>query len=184
MVFSLVIAGGMAGFASVAQARGMSQTEVRNAQQQLKNDGYYNGTVDGVDGPMTHAAIRKYQTDNNLTVNGRLDMATCKQLGIQNGPQASNTVANEANSSNANQANSSKVGEANQSENGTINNPSAATVRAAQRSLREKGFYKGNLNGAMGSETQAAIREFQKNSNLNVTGQLDQATLSNLGVSK
>jgi peptidoglycan hydrolase-like protein with peptidoglycan-binding domain len=36
----------------------------------------------------------------------------------------------------------------------------------------------------MTPETQAAIREYQKNSNLNVTGQLDQATLSSLGVSK
>jgi peptidoglycan hydrolase-like protein with peptidoglycan-binding domain len=36
----------------------------------------------------------------------------------------------------------------------------------------------------MNDETQAAVREFQKNSNLSVTGQLDQETLNSLGVSK
>ncbi|HJT87933.1 MAG TPA: peptidoglycan-binding domain-containing protein [Bryobacteraceae bacterium] len=62
--------------------------------------------------------------------------------------------------------------------------PVSATVTAAQRSLKQKGFYKGNLDGDMGPETRAAVREYQKNSNLNVTGRLDQATLSSLGVSK
>jgi hypothetical protein len=57
-------------------------------------------------------------------------------------------------------------------------------VSAAQRSLKQKGFYKGNIDGNVGPETRAAIREYQKNSNLNVTGRLDEATLSSLGVAK
>lgn len=57
---------------------------VRNAQQQLKNDGYYTGKIDGIDGPMTRQAIKKYQQSQNLTVNGRLDQQTCQKLGVQN----------------------------------------------------------------------------------------------------
>ena len=60
-----------------------SQTEVKSAQQKLKDDGYYNGKIDGSDGPMTRAAIRKYQKSQNLTVNGRLDQQTIGKLGVQ-----------------------------------------------------------------------------------------------------
>ena len=60
-----------------------SQTEAKSAQQKLKDDGYYNGKVDGIDGPMTHAAVRKYQQSQNLTVNGRLDRETCNSLGVR-----------------------------------------------------------------------------------------------------
>lgn len=60
-----------------------SASMVRNAQQQLKNDGYYTGNIDGIDGPMTRQAIKKYQQSQNLTVNGRLDKKTCEKLGLQ-----------------------------------------------------------------------------------------------------
>jgi len=172
IALSLALAGGMVGFSSLAEAQGYSQPTVRSAQQQLKNDGYYKGGVDGVDGPMTRAAIRKYQGDNNLTVNGRLDTATRAKLGIGTAEQS--TEANRAATS------SSQTPENSQN----MMAPSKAAVSAAQRSLKKKGFYKGNVNGTMSAETQAAIREYQRNSNLNVTGQLDQGTLSSLGVSK
>ncbi len=123
---------------------------------------------------MTRSAIRKYQADNNLAVNGRLDTETLQKLGVQQpGGEASRSATGttpEANTSNKTGAAASAL--------------PPATVSAAQRSLKQKGFYKGNIDGAMTPETQAAIREFLKNTNLNVTGQLDQATLSSLGVSK
>jgi len=171
LALSITVAAGMVGFSASAMAANNSPSSVRSAQQQLQSAGYYHGPIDGVDGPMTHAAIRKYQQDNNLKVNGRLDNQTCNKLGVQ-------TTGAANRSENSNLPNNTGAGMTN---NGMNN---AATVRAAQRSLEKKGFYKGNINGNMGSETQAAIREFQKSSNLNVTGQLDPATLSSLGVSK
>lgn len=161
-VLSIAMAAGMAMLSVPAQAHGYSRASasVRSAQQQLKNAGYYTGAVDGVDGPMTRAAIRKYQRENNLAVNGRLDRETRNTLGA------------------------GTSGEASRSESGAVLAPSSATVSAAQRSLQQKGFYKGNIDGNMGPRTRSAIREYQKNSNLNVTGRLDAATLSSLGVSK
>jgi peptidoglycan hydrolase-like protein with peptidoglycan-binding domain len=178
IALSLTLAGGMGAFCTAAHAQDNSQSQVpvssrsmvRSAQQQLKSSGYYTGAIDGMNGPMTRAAIRKYQSDNNLTVNGRLDMQTREKLGLQ-------TAAGEA---------SRAATGTNQEATGT--NPASAlpsaTVSAAQRSLKQKGFYKGNIDGALTPETQAAVREYQKNSNLNVTGELDGGTLSSLGVSK
>lgn len=52
------------------------------AQSQLANLGYYSGTVDGSFGPLTSRAIAQYQADYGLRVNGRLDRATLKSLGV------------------------------------------------------------------------------------------------------
>jgi peptidoglycan hydrolase-like protein with peptidoglycan-binding domain len=183
----------MAGSATLAEAHGSaSRSAVSNAQEQLKNDGYYNGRIDGIDGTMTHAAIRKYQRDNNLTVNGRLDRATRNKLGVQTTGEASRSAEpNESNqsgqsnpSSQNNQSSDANRVSNQNSSNSSSTMVSSATVSAAQRHLKKMGFYSGDVNGNMSSETRSAIREYQKNSNLNVTGQLDPATLSGLGVSK
>src|SRR5262245_7932192 len=50
--------------------------DVRTAQRQLKERGYYTGPVDGVIGPATENALRAYQRDRGLKVTGRLDSPT------------------------------------------------------------------------------------------------------------
>ena|ERR1051326_1736394 len=164
--FGIMIGLGLAVFSQTALAHDYSQASIRDAQHELKEEGYYRGPVDGIDGPMTRAAIRKYQEDKNLAVNGRLDQITSKRLRVRmtNAPVRMTGEANR----------SAEIG----------SRPSSATVSAAQRSLQRKGFYKGNVDGSMGPETHAALREYQKNSNLTVTGKLDAATLNSLGVSK
>src|SRR5579884_2163768 len=180
VALAAVISGGLGGFATVAQAHGHSHSALRNAQQELANEGYYKGNVDGVDGPATRSAIRRYQQDKNLKVTGRLDRATKKDLGLK-GHDADDRRREAANRS-ANTADRI-AGEADRYKHGALA-PSHEAIVAAQRRLHDKGFYKGNFDGRMGPETQAAIREYQKNSNLNVTGKLDEGTLSRLGVSK
>jgi len=180
VALSAVISGGLGAFAIIGQAHDRSQSALQNAQQQLRDDGYYKGSVDGVDGPATRSAIRRYQKENNLDVTGRLDRETQKQLGVK-GHDADDRRrdADDRRSGTADRS----VREADRDQRGTIA-PSNEAITAAQRRLHDKGFYKGNFDGRLGPETQSAIREYQKNSNLNETGRLDQATLSRLGVSK
>jgi peptidoglycan hydrolase-like protein with peptidoglycan-binding domain len=82
-VLSFVMAGGMAGFATLAQAHSYTKSEMASAQQLLKNCGYYSGKVNGKNSRETKAAIRKYQRTNNLTVNGHLDWQTRNRLGVK-----------------------------------------------------------------------------------------------------
>ena len=134
-----------------------------------------------MDGPATQAAIRNFQRDKNLKVNGKLNRQTCEKLGIRSDDEASrSTTAANRQTYEANRS----TGEADRSQQSTPAAPSSAAVSSAQRRLRDKGLYKGDVTGNMTAETRSAIREYQKNSNLNVTGRLDQATLSSLGVSK
>ncbi len=55
---------------------------VRTAQTKLKSMGYYEGAVDGVKGPETDQAVRKYQQAQQLKVNGKLNKRTLASLGI------------------------------------------------------------------------------------------------------
>jgi len=56
---------------------GMSSFEL---QERLNQLGYKVGTVDGVLGPRTVEALKKYQSDNSLPPTGALDVQTIKKL--------------------------------------------------------------------------------------------------------
>jgi peptidoglycan hydrolase-like protein with peptidoglycan-binding domain len=55
------------------------------------------------------------------------------------------------------------------------------TIRQVQERLKEKG-HDVSVDGEMGSQTQEALREFQKKEGIAETGQLDEQTLTALGV--
>ncbi len=54
---------------------------IENVQKTLKQKGHDPGTVDGVMGPQTTAALRAYQKEQGLDVTGRLDATTLAKLG-------------------------------------------------------------------------------------------------------
>ena len=51
-------------------------------QQQLAAGGYYQGEIDGIVGEGTRRAIRNYERDNNLPVDGRIDDQLLAMLGL------------------------------------------------------------------------------------------------------
>ncbi len=55
-------------------------------------------------------------------------------------------------------------------------------VRKMQQTLRDKGHYRGDVDGVFGLRTRASIRGFQKAENLPATGELDTQTAGKLGV--
>jgi putative peptidoglycan binding protein len=93
-------------------------------------------------------------------------------------PSSANAATGTANSTNATV----------QNENGNMQGGNAmedrGTVREAQRALNDKGFSAGAVDGIMGPHTEKALRDFQQAQGLSVTGDLDQQTLSALGVSQ
>jgi|GEM_PF-743647 len=55
---------------------------VMDVQVQLRRDGYYNGPIDGVLGPMTRQAITAFQADHGLAVTSTIDQPTLATLGL------------------------------------------------------------------------------------------------------
>ena len=55
-------------------------------------------------------------------------------------------------------------------------------ITKMQEGLRNKGNYRGKIDGVLGLRTRASIREYQKAENLPITGQVDTPTADGLGV--
>ncbi|MBR1746875.1 MAG: spore cortex-lytic enzyme [Clostridia bacterium] len=66
--------------ASVKQ--GSTGATVRQIQTKLKNWGYYTGTVDGIYGSKTTAAVKYFQRKNGLTADGVVGPKTAAAMGI------------------------------------------------------------------------------------------------------
>ena len=62
--------------------QGNSGTNVKTLQTKLKNWGYYTGTVDGVFGPKTKAAVISFQKKNGLVADGVVGAKTLAALGM------------------------------------------------------------------------------------------------------
>jgi hypothetical protein len=55
-------------------------------------------------------------------------------------------------------------------------------IKKMQETLRNKGHYRGQVDGVFGLQTRASIRAYQKAENLPITGQVDARTADGLGV--
>ena len=76
--------------------------EVKQIQTKLKRWGYYNGTIDGVYGSQTQAAVRWFQSKNGLTVDGIAGKNTLAAMGINS---SSNNTGSNANTTSSNDLN-------------------------------------------------------------------------------
>ena len=71
--------------------------EVINIQTRLKNWGYYMGTIDGVYGSRTVAAVKSFQQKNGLTPDGIAGSQTLAKMGIQSTSNQSGSNSNNLN---------------------------------------------------------------------------------------
>ncbi len=132
---------------------GSTGTEVRQIQTALKKQGYYTGSVDGVFGSQTQAAVRKFQAAKGLTVDGICGSATLSALGIG----GSSTTLRKGSS--------------------------GSGVKKVQQKLSDWGYYTGKIDGIYGSGTESAVRKFQRNNGLTADGICGIRTLSAMGLS-
>lgn len=97
IVFSLLTESSF-GTLSALSKMGSSGDEVRSIQRRLKEWGYYDGSVDGIYGSSTKAAVIKFQKANNLTADGVAGAATLAAIGLPTGSSGTSG----ANSTNVN----------------------------------------------------------------------------------
>ncbi len=62
-----------------------TQSENKQIQQRLKELGYYYGNIDGIIGSQSLSAIRNFQRDYGLTVDGIVGPNTLRALGLSGG---------------------------------------------------------------------------------------------------
>ncbi len=57
-------------------------SSITDLQSALRDHGYYNGPIDGIIGPQTELAVRKFQESNGLPHQGFVTMETLRMLGL------------------------------------------------------------------------------------------------------
>lgn len=86
------------GGTSTSLRKGSTGSRVSQVQKKLKSLGYYSGSVDGIYGSGTEAAVKKFQSAKGLTVDGICGVRTLSALGLTSQSSASHAVS--ANNSN------------------------------------------------------------------------------------
>jgi peptidoglycan hydrolase-like protein with peptidoglycan-binding domain len=131
-------------------SRGSTGSSVRSLQQALTGAGFDPGGVDGDFGPLTRAALKRFQTARNLLADGVAGPETWKAL--------------DAVSSGTTDA--AELGQGS----------SGVSVENLQRGLQSAGFDPQGIDGDFGPLTDAALRNFQQAKGLEVDGVAGPAT--------
>jgi murein DD-endopeptidase MepM/ murein hydrolase activator NlpD len=132
-------------------AAAAGRSDVAALQVALRGAGLYGGTVDGVAGAGTRAAVRRFQARNGLVADGVAGPATRATLGRRGRPSLGTRAMGPG--------------------------ASGWDVAALQFSLAWHGFPSGSIDGGYGSHTQAAVRRFQAWAGLSADGVAGAATL-------
>jgi peptidoglycan hydrolase-like protein with peptidoglycan-binding domain len=182
-----------------------ADSTVQEAQQELKEQGYYFGQINGEKDADTIAAIRRFQIRSGLPITGELDEQTLRTLRSGTASSAAPT--------NTQRPERQENDETEQSEEATPppreakippaeRAPSQATpsifrntpyemappelqqrvVVGAQTLLRRRGFYKGISDGIFSPNLEFSIRALQARLGIAPNGRLDMETLAALGL--
>jgi lipid-binding SYLF domain-containing protein len=122
-----------AGASGNSHRRSNSRT-IKSAQVALNDQGFDAGAVDGVWGPHTQGAVRKFQKAKDLQQTGRLDQTTLQALGVpssvaqagnsdeSNNDQYNKQASNQGNHKSSNNQGAAMNGKAMSSTSGTSSN--------------------------------------------------------------
>ena len=137
-------------------APGIRRAYIVGIQEELVAHGYRAGAADGVVGRKTRGAIRRYQRDAGLPVDGEATKELLDHLKFALPKvHASRTPARAP-------ATSSQL------------------VLDIQTELQRRGYYQGRLDGLTGPGTRGAIEQFQRDAGLVVTGYVGSGLLNEL----
>jgi peptidoglycan hydrolase-like protein with peptidoglycan-binding domain len=121
--------------------KGSTDPAVRDLQQALKALGHDPGPIDGVFGDATEAAIKAFQQEKEITVDGIVGKVTWINID-----------------------------EADQSEPVLRIGSTGLPVRRAQKRMSLVGFDIGGVDGRYGTKTESAVKELQQRSQVTVDG--------------
>ncbi|UTR16221.1 peptidoglycan-binding protein [Salipaludibacillus sp. LMS25] len=149
--------------------QGSRGAAVRELQSQLKDHGYFTSNVDGVYGPLTAGAVRRFQQDKNISADGIFGPQTYSKLS---GSSSSTNNSTQATSSSASSSSLSGVV--------LRQGSSGSQVRELQTRLKNLGYYTSSVDGAYGPLTAEAVRKLQRQTNIAADGVFGPQTLTQL----
>ena len=152
--------------------KGDKGSEVKKLQQRLKELGYYKYGIDSSYGNRTVEAVKAFQKNNKLSVDGICGTATLRKLNSSSAVAASTKTDKE------------EVKEETKEEvkdDGTLKKGSKGDeVKKIQQRLKELGYYSSSCDGDYGDRTVTAVKAFQKKNGLTADGVCGASTLKKL----
>jgi peptidoglycan hydrolase-like protein with peptidoglycan-binding domain len=144
-------AGALVFFAVLASSAHASSANVAALQVAMRGVHLYGGAIDGVAGPGTRGAVRRFQRRHGLAADGIAGPATRRALGRRGGPSLGSRAMRRGNR--------------------------GWDVAALQFLLRRRGASPGSIDGGYGAGTSSAVRRFQARVGLGADGVAGPATL-------
>src|SRR3954447_5469150 len=138
--------------APIASAR--SNANVAALQVALRALHHYSGAVDGIRGPGTKAATRRFQRSRHLPADGVAGPRTRRALGSRGTPTLGSRVM--------------------------TTGDRGWDVAALQFMLRRRGYSPGSVDGGYGTGTASAVRRFQSAAGIGADGRVGHGTLAAL----
>ena len=185
----------------------LADSTVQQAQEELKEQGYYFGEINGDKNADTIAAIRRFQIRSGLQVTGELDQETLRALHAASASAATTTATpgprNLEDSGDTTervapatppprdlQTYRAQAALADSAASAFRNTPyemappelQQRVILGAQTQLRRRGFYKGESDGMFGPNLEFSLRAFQSRLGIPPNGRLDMETLAALGL--
>ncbi|AXS39935.1 peptidoglycan-binding domain-containing protein [Breoghania sp. L-A4] len=163
---------------------------VHEIQVSLQRGGYYIGPLDGMSGPMTDDAIRAYQRRVGLSETGEVSHALLAHLLMNPGPSRLEPAARSSGApalvpparpmpagTQSVQTQSISTGHGRSAPVPPASIPAGTdadreTLRAVQQTLADLGYGPITIDGLMGGETASAIRRFELDRGMAITGKV------------
>ena len=153
---------------STTLKNGSTGAEVKKLQQRLKDLGYLKGSVDGDFGDATESAVKAFQAQHGLSVDGKAGANTLSKLYSSTAKKAPTTTATNTPRPTNTPFTSYKKGD------------TGSEISKIQQRLKALGYLKGSVDGDFGEATEDAVRAFQKQNGLTVDGKVGSYTLDKL----
>lgn len=151
---------------------------VRQVQENLALIGFYTGEVDGIEGPKTRAAVEAYQNAAGMSPTGTVTEALRDHvLGVRARADARANARPDARPD-AREAGEGRERQASTGVARTGERPRSSTaqgdpqIRAIQNILAGLGYAPGPVDGLYGAATREAIKRFEAERGMPVTGQI------------
>ncbi|WP_349360054.1 peptidoglycan-binding domain-containing protein [Stappia sp.] len=154
------------------------QRLVRDVQVELRRLGLYEGTLDGLKGPATERGVRAYQRTRGLPETGLVDTALLARLAMDTGgttaePSGPPIPPRAPEATGAASAPVPPAPVAGTQGGATASVQRDARLARVQKALADLGYGPIDIDGLMGSQTASAIRRFELDRGMAITGEAD-----------
>lgn len=171
-----------------------TKDQVKEAQTMLKSKKMFDGEATGTSSNEWKAAVKSYQGENGLAKTGSLNRATLekmeikltdKQMEIPVDPKhLASTNEKTAKSAKSDSSKAAKT-EPKTSVGPKRPAPFSATadqITALQSKLKEAKLFSGEADGKRSDDLKAAVKKYQENNSLKMTGGINAETLEKMGI--